>query len=180
MLDSRADRYIARQDGGLLRAVCRVWRARERGLLMERVRAIRLMKDAWRAWEDRIVQTRQREDLAISFSHRSKATVSAALQTWQRVLTTHRNADTFAAHYHHAQLNYRVMLTWRLELRARLRKVKQAKMAEKFFASRKVWQIWRHRTQEQRREKALRKFERRRLHALFEGTTLTHSIVWMI
>ncbi|KIJ69246.1 hypothetical protein HYDPIDRAFT_79460, partial [Hydnomerulius pinastri MD-312] len=57
-LERRVDKHLARQDDVLVRAVTRVWKARERGKLLERVRALRLIKDAWSAWKERIRQHR--------------------------------------------------------------------------------------------------------------------------
>jgi protein SFI1 len=53
-MERRADKYLARQDAFLLRAVARVWKARERGKLLERVRAMRLVKNAMVVWKDRL------------------------------------------------------------------------------------------------------------------------------
>lgn len=53
-MERRADKYLARQDAFLLRAVARVWKARERGKLLERVRDIRLVKNTMAVWKDRL------------------------------------------------------------------------------------------------------------------------------
>lgn len=57
-MERRADKHLARQDDVLVRAVTRVWKARERGKLLERVRDLRLLKDAWSVWQERIRQLR--------------------------------------------------------------------------------------------------------------------------
>jgi len=51
-MERRADKYLARQDAFLLRAVTRVWKARERGKLLERVRAMRLAKNVMTTWKN--------------------------------------------------------------------------------------------------------------------------------
>lgn len=51
-MERRADKYLARQDAFLLRAVARVWKARERGKLLERVRVMRVVKNAMTAWKN--------------------------------------------------------------------------------------------------------------------------------
>ena len=43
-----------RQDSILLRAVMRVWKARERGKLLEKVRAFRLIRNAWTIWKTQL------------------------------------------------------------------------------------------------------------------------------
>lgn len=58
-MENRAVKHVARQDGVLLRAVARVWKARERGRLLERVKATRLLKAAWAAWEHRMQEQKQ-------------------------------------------------------------------------------------------------------------------------
>lgn len=58
-MQRRADKHLARQDDTLVRAITRVWKARERGRLLERVRALRLLKSAWSTWRDRMGQMHQ-------------------------------------------------------------------------------------------------------------------------
>ena len=60
-MEKRADKHLARQDDVLIRAVTRVWKARERGKLLERVRALRLIKDAWSVWRERMRHHRRLE-----------------------------------------------------------------------------------------------------------------------
>lgn len=59
--ERKADKHLARQDDVLVRAVSRVWKARERGKLLERVRALRLVKGAWAVWREQMRQHRQLE-----------------------------------------------------------------------------------------------------------------------
>lgn len=53
-MEARATKHIARQDDLLVRAVARVWKAHERGRLLERVKAVRLVQDTWTAWKQRM------------------------------------------------------------------------------------------------------------------------------
>jgi len=57
-MERRADKHLARQDDVLVRAVTRVWKARERGKLLERVRDLRLLKNVWSTWQERIRELR--------------------------------------------------------------------------------------------------------------------------
>jgi len=59
-MERRAAKHIARQDSVLLRAVARVWKARERGKLLERVKATRLLKTSCTIWKGRV--QRRKED----------------------------------------------------------------------------------------------------------------------
>lgn len=60
MMENRATKHLARQDDVLVRAVARVWKAHERGKLLERVKAVRLVKDTWAVWKRRL---RNQKDL---------------------------------------------------------------------------------------------------------------------
>ena len=53
-LERRADKQIARQEGALVRAVVRVWKAHERGQLLERVQHARVLRQAWEIWKRRL------------------------------------------------------------------------------------------------------------------------------
>ncbi|KAG5221670.1 Sfi1 spindle body protein-domain-containing protein [Salix suchowensis] len=66
-LDARADKRLGRQDDILLRAVMRVWKAHERGKLLERVKSLRAVKAAWAAWQNSIAVQREREVMQNAF-----------------------------------------------------------------------------------------------------------------
>ena len=51
-----------------MRAIIRVWKARERGRLLARVKAMRLMKSAWSVWLARIDEERRREGTHVNFT----------------------------------------------------------------------------------------------------------------
>lgn len=63
-LERRADKQIARQEDALVRAVVRVWKAHERGRLLERVQNDRLLRQVWEAWKKRLRHQRELEGLA--------------------------------------------------------------------------------------------------------------------
>lgn len=68
-MEKRAAKHISRQDGVLLRAVARVWKARERGKLLERVKATRLLKSFCSIWKGRLQRRKEDEgELLISIS----------------------------------------------------------------------------------------------------------------
>ena len=68
-MERRAAKHIARQDGLLLRAVARVWKARERGKLLERVKATRLLKSSLTIWKGSVQRRKEDEgELLISIS----------------------------------------------------------------------------------------------------------------
>jgi protein SFI1 len=61
--EHRADRHLDRKDEILVYAFMRIWKARERGKLLERVKTVRLLKDAWAVWKRRIKEQRDRQSM---------------------------------------------------------------------------------------------------------------------
>ncbi|THH32104.1 hypothetical protein EUX98_g2082 [Antrodiella citrinella] len=168
-LERRADKHINRQNDVLVRAVTRVWKAHERGKLLERVMTVRLLKQAWTTWQARIQSQRGLEDMAMAFCTRSSsALASTSVQRWRQVHATHRNANAFAVHYHSAQLSFRMLLMWRLQLRQKLKLTKQARIAEKFFVMRGAFRSWLVKLAERKRERTVKEFERKVLERYFE------------
>ena len=109
-------------------------------------------------------------DFALAFSLRpSSSTLLTTFRAWHMAHTAHQNARVFAAEYHSTQLQYRMLLVWRVRLRASLKMVKQARMAHKFITARMAWTVWANKFQERRREKALKEFENRKLKKSFVG-----------
>ncbi|KZT68998.1 hypothetical protein DAEQUDRAFT_765781 [Daedalea quercina L-15889] len=160
ILENRAVKHVARQDDVLRRAVLRVWKAHERGRLLDRVRNGRLLKQAWAVWKARILKQRELEDLAMAFYSRGSSTVvSAALRKWRGTYSTHQNAANFAVHYHSAQLQYKTLLGWRLQLRAKLKMIKQARIAHKFFLQRTYFKLWLTNVKQQRLQRKRKEFQ---------------------
>ncbi|OCH95505.1 hypothetical protein OBBRIDRAFT_816423 [Obba rivulosa] len=162
VLENRASKHIVRQNDVLIRAVMRVWKAHERGRLLERVKTSRLLKQSWAVWKKRIEWQKTLEVTALSFSMRpSSSLASDTLKRWHQVYTSHHNAQAFAIQYQSAQLQFKMLLAWRQQLRAKRRMLKQAKIAQKFFIMRNYWQKWALQLEERRRKKKLQEFERR-------------------
>ncbi|OJT15746.1 hypothetical protein TRAPUB_4382 [Trametes pubescens] len=161
-MENRAVKHVARQDEVLVRAVMRVWKAHERGQLLTRVRNVRLLRQAWTILKHRMEEQREREELAQLFAARSASILgSAALKKWRAAYTSHQNALTFAVHYHRAQVQYKMLLIWRLRLRAKLRRAKQAKAAQKHLLLRRYLHMWTAKVAEKQRERKLQEFQRR-------------------
>jgi protein SFI1 len=81
-------------------------------------------------------------------------------------------------HYHSAQLRFKILLIWRLQLRSKLKKAKQARIADKFFNARRAWKIWTDKLDEIRRQRKLQILERQKLRKYFIGK-LKHK-AWII
>ncbi|KAG1754575.1 hypothetical protein EDB19DRAFT_664351 [Suillus lakei] len=162
--EKRADKYLARQDAFLLRAVARVWKARERGKLLERVRDMRLMKNSIAVWKDRLRERKHLEDYALAFSMRSDSYgVSSALRTWHQVYTIYQNRRAFAVQRDIARVQYDALLKWRIQLRAKMKLLKQARFVEKFILQRRILKAWKAKFEEHQRLKRLKELEIRRL-----------------
>lgn len=115
-------------------------------------------------------------EMARAFSLRLNCHISSsALQAWHQVYATHRNSLSFACQYYSTQLRYKMLLEWRIHLRAKLKMIKQARLAEKFFVIRKAWRAWTERFEEKTREKKLKALELQRLKKRFGGMTLWHN-----
>ncbi|KAG2157290.1 hypothetical protein DEU56DRAFT_763901 [Suillus clintonianus] len=165
--EKRADKYLARQDAFLLRAVARVWKARERGKLLERVRDMRLVKNAIAVWKDRIRSRKHLEDYALAFSMRSDSYgVSSAMRTWHQVYTIYQNRRACAVQHHLARVQYDALLKWRIQLREKMKLLKQARFVEKFILQRRILKVWKAKFEERQRLKKLKELETRRLRAL--------------
>lgn len=109
-------------------------------------------------------------DLAVTFSLRSSSTLAqSSLQRWRQVHTSHQNAQAFAVHYHSVQLRFKMVMIWRVQLRAKLKLAKQARIAEKYFAIRNAWKMWQEKLAEKRRERKLKVFEARMLQSYMHG-----------
>jgi hypothetical protein len=58
-----------------------------------------------------------------------------------------------------------------VQLRAHLKRFRQAKIADKFFVMRQAWRIWVDKAEERGREKRLREWNRERAKKIFAGTS---------
>jgi protein SFI1 len=108
---------------------------------------------------------------AIEFASRPKTYIaSAALQKWRSRQLTVQNAYNFASQYHSAQLQYKTLYAWRLLLRSKIKLVRQARAAAKYFIKRKMWEAWRRRMEERKRENKLFEFLAEKKRHVFQGT----------
>ncbi|RDB21456.1 hypothetical protein Hypma_011541 [Hypsizygus marmoreus] len=169
-MEKRATKHVARQDDVLLRAVTRVWKARERGKLLERVKAARLIKDAYAIWLQRRQGLRDTRDLAVAFSSRLDSKLASfALGRWRDVLISHQNSLSFAVQYDSAQLRYKMLWSWRIQLRKKIELVKRGRIADKIFTIRRAWRTWREVLDAKSREKRAEEFKRKRLERILHA-----------
>jgi protein SFI1 len=195
-MEYRAAKHVARQDGVLLRAIVRVWKARERGKLLERVRTMRLIKETWAVWKRRLQSQHHRDsklpeirtlecvltsvrcvDVAVAFFLRSKTGAAAsALHRWRQNYASHQNAKSFAVQYHSAQLRYKILLSWRIQLRDKLKLMRMARVACQFFVARRAWKAWGNALKVKVREKQVKEMERRRVTKIFHRESRRNSV----
>jgi hypothetical protein len=109
---------------------------------------------------------------ALSFAQRCQIHVtSSALQVWHKRLATQQGANAFAVQYANAQLQFRILYRWRVQLRAHLKRFRQAKIADKFFVTRQAWKIWVDRAKVRGREKRSREWDKEKAKKLFASTS---------
>ena len=71
--------------------------------------------------------------------------------------------------YANAQLQFRILFKWRVQLRAHLKHFRQAKYADKVFVMRRAFRMWVQRAEEHGREKRLKEWNAGRAGKIFAG-----------
>ena len=116
---------------------------------------------------------------ALAFAQRSQVHVtSSALGVWQRRLATQQGAQAFAVQYANAQLQFRILFKWRVQLRAHLKHFRQAKYADKVFVMRRAFRMWVQRAEEHGREKRLKEWNKGRAGKIFVGMSESMFLAW--
>lgn len=93
----------------------------------------------------------------------NSSALSSTLQTWHQVYTIYQNRRAFAIQRHLARMQYDALLKWRVQLRARLKLLKHAKIVEKFIVQRRTLNVWKFKLAEKKRQNKLKALEARRL-----------------
>lgn len=169
-MESRTEKHVARQDDLLLRAVFRVWKARERGTLMDRVRTLRLLKRSWAVWKGRMHEIKSQQTLAIDFAMRStSSTASTALATWTRVLASHRNSQSFAVFHHSTKLHLNTWAIWRNQLLMHLKAMKKARLVHQYLLIRRAWHTMKQKYAARKHERLIHGFETKKVASVFAG-----------
>jgi protein SFI1 len=95
--------------------------------------------------------------------------VSSALRTWYQVYTIYQNRRAFAVQRDLARVQYDALLKWRIQLRAKMKLLKQARFVDNFFLQRKILKAWKVKFEERKRLKKLEDLEIRRIRAFMTG-----------
>lgn len=96
-------------------------------------------------------------------------TVSSALRTWHQVYTIYQNRRAFAVQRNLARVQYDALLKWRIQLRAKMKLLKQARFVENFILQRRILKAWKVKFEERQRQKKLEHLEIRRLRTFMTG-----------
>lgn len=114
----------------------------------------------------------------MAFFLRSKTGAAAsALQHWRQGYASHQNAKSFSVQYHSAQLRYKMVLSWRIRLREKLKLMKMARVACQFFVTRRAWKLWDNALKAKAREKHAKYIEQRRLEKIFHRESCRYHVV---
>jgi protein SFI1 len=109
-----------------------------------------------------------RVDAAVGFFLHSKTgTVATALQRWRQSYVSRQNARSFAAQYHSQQVRSKIVLSWRIQLREKLKMTRMARVASQFLLKRRAWKAWGNALKAKARERHAKDIEKRRLEKLF-------------
>ncbi|KAK7466966.1 hypothetical protein VKT23_004030 [Stygiomarasmius scandens] len=167
-MERRADKHINREDHVLLQAVMRVWKARERGRLLQTVKASRLLRGAWATWKSRIQEQRHLEGIALQFAQRpTSSTVIAAFTTWCRSYSTHLNSSLLADQYYSIQLLHRTTKLWYQEYLSRKAMMEKARDFHGTHNLRRTWDLMRAKHGQRVQTAKLHEFEQEKLKKLF-------------
>lgn len=168
-MDHKATKHAGRSDDVLRIAIIRIWRARARGRLLERLRDAALLKRALTVWSGKLRQNREREQKAVAFASRvTSPAARTALMHWTTRLTVNRQSSLLAQQYHAAQTQYKALYTWRIALRAHLKRARQARHAERFFVLRRAMGVWQTQMKERERERRLQDWHRAKVRKAWE------------
>ena len=80
--------------------------------------------------------------------------------------------------YANAQLQFRILFKWRVQLRAHLKHFRQAKYADKVFVMRRAFRMWVQRAEEHGREKRLKEWNKGRAGKIFIGMSKSVFFAW--
>ncbi|KAG8958073.1 hypothetical protein FRC03_009479 [Tulasnella sp. 419] len=167
-LDRRVTKYVLRQDAILVRAVLRVWVAKERGGLLERVRKTRLLRSTMAVWKDRLKHTRELEDRATAYiANTNLDLMGRAFAIMRHKTKMYQNAVIVADQQYHKPLMARFFVNWKVELAMNKRRERSAKVARRFFSVQSAWKQWRLALAIKKREKIEAEVQRRWLKRWF-------------
>jgi protein SFI1 len=94
---------------------------------------------------------------------------SRMVHRWYQVLGSHQNATIFAVNYNEAQLRAKTFLSWRLRLRSTLQSLRVARLADRFFATRRAWRLWLKKLEERKRLERFKAWNIARVRRAFSG-----------
>lgn len=167
--EQRAARWAVRQDKLLVHICARIWIARERGVLLARVRNARMTRDCLQWWIAKLHQKRAMEAHADAFArHHATPFARAALLHWQAKARNQQRIEVFSAEYHAAQLTIRTFARWDSALGARLQAQLRATQLHEQFLARRFFKRWKEAVTKRKLKAAWRQMKRRTAKKCFE------------
>ncbi|KAG8983225.1 hypothetical protein FRB93_007345 [Tulasnella sp. JGI-2019a] len=161
-LERRAVRHVNHQESILVHAVTRVWVAKERGALLNRVRTTRLLKEALSSWRIKLEGVRKLEGwLLVQSSSKSRLLAQLALRVWRQKQRASQRAVEVAENRYEQSVMSRTLLSWRVQMAMNAKGARNAKIARQFFMRRSVWSTWRDALEARRREKKVLVLQKR-------------------
>ncbi|KAG8880002.1 hypothetical protein FRB98_005374 [Tulasnella sp. 332] len=170
VLERRAVHHVNRQESILVRAVMRVWVAKERGELLNRVRTTRLLKEGLATWRAKLEGIRKLEGrLLAQSSSKSRFLAQLALQVWCQKRRAAQRAIEVAEDRYARSVVSRTMLSWRVQMAMNAKDMRNAKVARHFFVRRSFWRAWTEALEAKRREKKVLVLQRRVVRRMLQS-----------
>lgn len=117
------------------------------------------------------------EGLAVAFSVQTKQNLLArTYRVWCSERLAKNNAITLSQDHYQHRLLLDMFNTWRSQKVAHARKVKQARIARRWFLKRACWTKWKEQLESRGREKKLMAFEAKVVGRCFNGEELDYTL----
>lgn len=113
---------------------------------------------------------------ALAFQrHEAVNLLARSFRTWSKRCQDHQAIITYSAHLYDQGLVAHYLNSWKMQLALRLKRVKQARIARRWFLQRLVWVQWREKLDGKRRDKKVEAYERGRLRVVLLSMSFTLS-----
>ena len=162
--------------------VLHIWRAKTKGIHVERMKRTKTALYILSSWRGRLEKIRSNEceshtvprslsdqfasGKSLNFQRRNdKILVDAALRIWASALVRQIRADKMASKFYNANLAERAIATWHSNTQEKRRLMKQAKLVRRLFLERTIWRKWKEAIDAKRREVKFHELEKKRLKA---------------
>ncbi|EAU88597.2 hypothetical protein CC1G_04303 [Coprinopsis cinerea okayama7 len=179
-MERRADRQLAKSDIVFLFALMKIWKDKVNGNVLERRRILRTKHSVLEAWERKLHQRQADYALADRFSQRpGLAIVINCFAQWRHAYHELQSVLRMADTLYNDNTMAKVIMTWRKGLRNKLKMIKMARAAHKYFLTRQMYARWKEKVEERKRERLLQVYllaiQKRRFQAWLTKTRVRTS-----